>query len=109
MLEELIALTVDDAPQRCEALDDRRGRDDEPNPEAGSEDLRERADVDDNAMRIGARERQDGATFVMELVVVVVLENEEAPRPREIEEPKTARGSKGHGRRILMMRCHVDA
>ena len=57
----------------------------------GGERLRQAADVDDVPCAVGARQRQDGTTVVMKLVVVIVLDNREAMLARELEQTQAAR------------------
>src|SRR5204863_4537912 len=72
------------------------------------EDLRQRADVDHDAVRVGAGERQDGAAVVVELVIVVVFEDGEAVLVREREQPGAPAGAEHGGGRVLVVRGDVE-
>ena len=91
-----------------ESLDQRRRRHDEAEPQRRRQDLRERAHVDDDAVAIGRGERQHRAPLVVELVVVVVLDDGDAPRARQLEEAQPPPGVEHHRGRVLMVRRHVD-
>ena len=82
--ERRIALQIDERSVRTEPFDQVTGRDDEPELEPRRQDLRQRADVDDDAGSIGARERQRRAAAVMKLVIVVVFDDREPVLRREL-------------------------
>jgi acetyl-CoA synthetase len=57
---------------------------------------------------IGAGEREDGPTVVVELVVVVVFDDRDAKLPREVEQREPSPGRERHGRRVLVVRRKVE-
>ncbi len=107
-LHGVIALAIDVGADGRELLQERRRRDDEAEAQAGREDLRQGAEVDDHARGIGGGQREHGAAVVVELVIVVVLDHGDALGARELEEGEAPARGEHRRRRVLVVRRDVD-
>jgi hypothetical protein len=85
-LGHVVALPVHQPPVVNESLHHPWVRHDEADPRPRGEGLGQGAHVHHAAMGVVGGEREDRATHVVELVVVVVLEHEKAPLPGELQE-----------------------
>src|SRR5262249_27058765 len=106
-LEHWIALQVGERAIRDEALDQVLWRCDEPKPQPWSYDLRQRSDVDNEALGVDAGDRHQRVAGVVKLVVVVVFEDRELLLRRQPEELEATGGCQRDGRRVLVVRRHV--
>ena len=86
----------------------RTRRNDIPDPQRGSEYLRERSHVRHDAEAVDAREREDGPSVIVEFVVVVVFDDHNPMCARELEQSQPSPGRHRDRRRELMVRRHVD-
>ena len=90
------------------AFEQRPRRDDVAGAKRRREDFRKRPGVRHDAEPIGARQRQNGRTVVVKLVVVVFFDDRELVLARELEQPEAPRRRQSHSGRELMMGCHVQ-
>ncbi len=77
-------------------------------PQTGRDQLGERADIGHAAVAVAANHRQQGPAFKVELVVVVVLEDDEAELGGQREEAHAPFGTHRHRGRILVVGRDVD-
>jgi hypothetical protein len=102
-----VALAIDERTDRRGAAQDGWWRDQVADTKAGRQDLGESADIHHHAVAIGARQRQDGTTVVVKLMIVVVFDDRDLFSAGKRKERQATRRLQADRRRILVMWCDI--